>query len=145
MNEDSIFSADGVAYETICKMRHMQEETLKLNNTLELVNEIAYIREEIGAKEAQIASVDQQIDYIGQVSDTLSTAIDVLSTPATVPLSEKTLLTVKEAAAHTGLGEKKIRALSDSKKCDFVLWNGSKRLLKRERLDMYLVKRDYSI
>ena len=144
MNEDSIFSAEGVAYETICKMRHMQEETLKLNNTLELVNEIAYIREEIGVKEAQIASVDQQIDYIGQVSDTLSAAIGVLSTPATVPLSEKTLLTVKEATAHTGVGQNRLRRIGKSKIGDLALWDGNKLMLNREKLDRYL-SRSYSI
>ena len=144
MNEDSIFSAEGVAYETICKMRHMQEETLKLNNTLELVNEIAYIREEIGVKEAQIASVDQQIDYIGQVSDTLSAAIGALSTPATVPLSEKTLLTVKEATAHTGVGQNRLRRIGKSKIGDLALWDGNKLMLNREKLDRYL-SRSYSI
>lgn len=144
MNEDSIFSAEGVAYETICKMRHMQEETLKLNNTLELVNEIAYIREEIGVKEARIASVDQQIDYIGQVSDTLSAAIGALSTPATVPLSEKTLLTVKEATAHTGVGQNRLRRIGKSKIGDLALWDGNKLMLNREKLDRYL-SRSYSI
>lgn len=144
MNEDSIFSAEGVAYETICKMRHMQEETLKLNNTLALVNEIAYIREEIGVKEAQIASVDQQIDYIGQVSDTLSAAIGALSTPATVPLSEKTLLTVKEATAHTGVGQNRLRRIGKSKIGDIALWDGNKLMFNREKLDRYLSK-SYSI
>lgn len=144
MNEDSIFSAEGVAYETICKMRHMQEETLKLNNTLELVNEIAYIREEIGVKEARIASVDQQIDYIGQVSDTLSAAIGALSTPATVPLSEKTLLTVKEATAHTGVGQNRLRRIGKSKIGDLALWDGNKLMFNREKLDRYL-SRSYSI
>lgn len=144
MNEDSIFSAEGVAYETICKMRHMQEETLKLNNTLALVNEIAYIREEIGVKEAQIASVDQQIDYIGQVSDTLTAAIGALSTPATVPLSEKTLLTVKEATAHTGVGQNRLRRIGKSKIGDIALWDGNKLMFNREKLDRYLSK-SYSI
>ena len=144
MNEDSIFSAEGVAYETICKMRHMQAEPLKHNNTLELVNEIAYIREEIGVKEAQIASVDQQIDYIGQVSDTLSAAIGALSTPATVPLSEKTLLTVKEATAHTGVGQNRLRRIGKSKIGDLALWDGNKLMSNREKLDRYL-SRSYSI
>lgn len=61
-----------------------------------------------------------------------------------VPISEKTLLTVEEAAAYSGIGRNKIRQLTDNKNCDFVLWNGSKRLIKRKKLDDFLM-RQYSI
>lgn len=62
-----------------------------------------------------------------------------------VPLGEKVLLTVEEAAALTGLGENKIRKISEGDKCPFVLWNGSKRMLKREGLVRYLNNADHSI
>lgn len=61
-----------------------------------------------------------------------------------VPVWEKTMLTLEEAASHTGIGMNKLRELSNSDECDFVLWNGSRRLLKREKLDAYLNK-SYSI
>jgi hypothetical protein len=57
-----------------------------------------------------------------------------------VPISEKWLLTLEEAAQYTGLGIQKLRNISDSDNCDFVLWNGSKRMLKREKLEEYLGK-----
>ena len=61
-----------------------------------------------------------------------------------VPIWEKSNLTVEEAAAYSGVGINKLRELSNKKDCDFVLWVGSKRLIKRQKLDNYL-KKQYSI
>ena len=61
-----------------------------------------------------------------------------------VPIWEKSNLTVEEAAAYSGVGIYKLRELSNKKDCDFVLWVGSKRLIKRQKLDDYL-KKQYSI
>jgi hypothetical protein len=57
-----------------------------------------------------------------------------------VPISEKCLLTLDEAAQYTGLGLQKLRNISNSDNCEFVLWNGSKRMLKRVKLEEYLNK-----
>ena len=57
-----------------------------------------------------------------------------------VLIKDKVLLTLEEAAAYTGIGINKLRSLSDSEHCSFVLWNGSKRLLKRKTLEEYLEK-----
>ncbi len=61
-----------------------------------------------------------------------------------VPISEKCLLTLDEAVRYTGLGHQKLRDISNGDDCNFVLWNGSKRMLKRARLEEYLNKA-YSI
>ena len=61
-----------------------------------------------------------------------------------VPIWEKSNLTVEEAAAYSGVGINKLRELTNKKDCDFVLWVGSKRLIKRQKLDDYL-KKQYSI
>ena len=61
-----------------------------------------------------------------------------------VLIKDKVLLTLDEAAAYTGIGINKLRSLSDSEHCPFVLWNGNKRLLKRKPLEEYLEKQ-YSI
>ena len=61
-----------------------------------------------------------------------------------VPLWEKANLTLEEAAAYSGIGVCKLRKLSDEENCSFVLWNGSKRLIKRKLFDEYL-ERTYSI
>lgn len=61
-----------------------------------------------------------------------------------VPLWEKTMLTLEEAAVYSGIGVHKLREITDEKGCKFVLWNGNKRLIKRRLLDEYLAK-SYSI
>ena len=54
------------------------------------------------------------------------------------------LLNDYEAAAYSGIGADKLRELSDREDCEFVLWNGTKRLIKRKKLDEFL-ERAYSI
>ena len=61
-----------------------------------------------------------------------------------VPIWFKSNLTLEEAAAYSGIGINKLRQLTDDKECSFVLWYGSKRLIKRNKLDEYLSKM-YSI
>ncbi|MBQ8232026.1 MAG: excisionase family DNA-binding protein [Lachnospiraceae bacterium] len=61
-----------------------------------------------------------------------------------VPIWERATLTVEEAAAYSGIGKNKIRSLTDDEDCPFVLWVGSKRLIKRKQLDEF-IERMYSI
>ena len=61
-----------------------------------------------------------------------------------VPIWEKSNLTLEEAAAYSGIGINKLRKLTESEQCSFVIWNGTKRLIKRRRLDEYMDKM-YSI
>lgn len=55
-----------------------------------------------------------------------------------VPIWEKSNLTIEEAAAYSGIGTNKIRELTNDEKCPFVLWVGSKRLVKRKLFDKYI-------
>jgi len=57
-----------------------------------------------------------------------------------IPIWQKTNLSLEEAAAYTGIGICKLRELSNEASCEFVLWVGNKRLLKRKKLDEYLEK-----
>lgn len=61
-----------------------------------------------------------------------------------VPIWEKSNLTIEEAAAYSGIGRNKLRELTEDENCQFVLWIGSKRLVKRRKLDEYIEKA-YSI
>ena len=54
-----------------------------------------------------------------------------------VPIWEKTNLTLEEAAAYSGIGINKLREITDNDRCDFVLWVGTKRLIKRKQLDQF--------
>ncbi len=55
-----------------------------------------------------------------------------------VPIWEKSNLTLQEAATYSGIGINKIRDLSNDERCPFVLWVGSKRLIKRKQFDRYI-------
>ena len=55
-----------------------------------------------------------------------------------IPIWQKSNLTLEEAAEYSGVGQAKLRELSNDERCEFVLWNGTKRLFKRRKLDEYL-------
>lgn len=61
-----------------------------------------------------------------------------------VPLWQKSNLTLDEAAIYSGIGKNRIRQLSDDENCEFVLWVGTKRLIKRKQFDEFISKQ-YSI
>ena len=62
-----------------------------------------------------------------------------------VPLWKKMNLTVEEAAEYSGIGVSKIKVnLQIQKNCPFVLWNGTKRLIKRKQFEDYL-ETQYSV
>lgn len=61
-----------------------------------------------------------------------------------VPLWKKMNLTVEEAAEYSGIGVSKIKEISNQKNCPFVLWNGTKRLIKRKQFEDYL-ETQYSV
>lgn len=55
-----------------------------------------------------------------------------------VPIWQKSNLTLEEAAAYTGIGINKLRDMSNNESCQYVLWVGTRRMLKRRKLDEYL-------
>ena len=61
-----------------------------------------------------------------------------------VPIWEKANLTIEEAAAYFGIGTNKLWAMTDGENCPFVLWVGSKRLIKRRKFEKFL-EEQYSI
>lgn len=61
-----------------------------------------------------------------------------------VPIWEKANLTLEEMAAYSGIGINKLKELSNDERCPFVLWVGSKRMIKRKLFDAFIEKQ-YSI
>lgn len=55
-----------------------------------------------------------------------------------IPIWEKENLTITEAASYFGIGQNKIRALTEVRNCNFVLFIGSKRLIKRKAFAKFL-------
>lgn len=57
-----------------------------------------------------------------------------------VPIWEKSNLTLEEAAAYSGIGINKLREITNERGCEFVLFVGTKRLIKRRLFDAYIEK-----
>ena len=55
-----------------------------------------------------------------------------------VPIWNKANLTIEEAAAYFGIGMNELRELTEDENCKFVLYIGSKRLIKRQMFENYL-------
>lgn len=55
-----------------------------------------------------------------------------------VPIYHKALLTLPEAAEYFNIGINKLREITDDCRCPYVLFVGSKRLIKRIKLEQYL-------
>ena len=61
-----------------------------------------------------------------------------------IPFWEKANLTLEDAASYFSIGQQKLRDLTDNEDCDFVLWVGSKRLIKKYKFLKY-IEEQYSI
>lgn len=57
-----------------------------------------------------------------------------------IPFWLKVTLTIKEAAAYSNIGINKIEELLKRPKCDFVLYVGNKKLVKRKEFEQYISK-----
>lgn len=73
----------------------------------------------------------------------MSSSLNTRKKP-TVAIENKSLLTLDEAAAYSGIGINRLRQLTDDEDCDFVLWIGSHRKIKRQKLDEF-INSSYSI
>ena len=56
-----------------------------------------------------------------------------------VPVWEKYSLSIKEAANYFNIGENKIRKMAnENSDADWVLWNNTRVLIKRQKFESYL-------
>lgn len=58
-----------------------------------------------------------------------------------VPICEKMLLTIKEAAMYSNIGINRIDSMLREEGCPFVLFVGSKKLVKRREFEAYIAER----
>ena len=56
----------------------------------------------------------------------------------TVPIHEKVTLTIKEAAEYSNIGINKIDEMLSSPNCPFVLFVGTKKLVKRKEFEQFI-------
>lgn len=59
-----------------------------------------------------------------------------------VPIWQKLLLTVEEASDYSGIGMNRLRTLARRQGCSWVVWNGSKQLIKRHKFEEWLERQD---
>lgn len=59
-----------------------------------------------------------------------------------IPIYEKSNLTLDEAAAYFNIGVQKLREISSRENANCVLFVGSKRLIKRKKMEEYIEKLD---
>ena len=57
-----------------------------------------------------------------------------------IPITDKLLLTIKEASEYSNIGINRINDLLRSPNCPFVLYVGSKKLVKRKEFEKYIDK-----
>ena len=55
-----------------------------------------------------------------------------------IPIWRKANLSIEEAAAYSGIGMAKLYEMTESEDCPFVLWIGSRRMIKRKAFDEYI-------
>ena len=61
-------------------------------------------------------------------------------TTITMPVSEKYLLTIREAAVYFNIGIKKMRRMAELNEGGFALFNGNRWLICRPKFEEYLLK-----
>ena len=61
-------------------------------------------------------------------------------TPDKVPIHLKVTLTIREAAEYSNIGINKIDSLLRTPNCPFVLYVGTKKLVKRKEFEEYISK-----
>lgn len=57
---------------------------------------------------------------------------------ALVPIWHKSVLSLDEAVAYSGLGRHTLISFANDPRCNFVMWSGRKRLYKRRKLDEFI-------
>lgn len=59
-----------------------------------------------------------------------------------IPVPQKLLITIEEAAEYSHIGTNRIRELLNEPDCDFVLKKGAYSLIKREKFERYILSKE---
>ena len=58
-----------------------------------------------------------------------------------IPIKDKFLLTIREAAEYSNIGINKIDSMLRTPNCPFVLYVGTKKLVKRKEFERYIAEK----
>ena len=67
--------------------------------------------------------------------------LDTKTAAEQIPIEKKLNLTIKEAAAYSNIGINRIDAMLREDGCPFVLFVGSKKLVKRQAFEAFIAER----
>ena len=57
-----------------------------------------------------------------------------------VPIWQKLCLTIEETTKYSNIGRDKLLEITSDPCCDFVIWKGTHRLIKRKKFEEYIDK-----
>ena len=80
------------------------------------------------------ASFPQTITNGGKAMEEMNTKTEI------VPIREKYLLTIREAAAYFNIGEKKMRRLAEDNLGSFAVYSGNRYLVIRPKFEEFICK-----
>jgi len=60
-----------------------------------------------------------------------------------VPIYKKLLLTIPEAAEYSNVGQNRINELLKQPTCNFVFYDGKKKLVKRQQFEQFIYNEKY--
>lgn len=113
-------------YKNFC---NFSDEDIKIIDGLVKGKSWVQLECEIGISEYTLCRRVKEIRRKMEVKDTMVEKI---------PVWEKINLTVKEAAEYSNIGETRIHELARDPKCNFVLFVGNKKLIKRKAFEEFL-------
>lgn len=58
----------------------------------------------------------------------------------TIPIKDKFLLTIREASEYSNIGINRLSRMLNDPYCEFALFNGNRKLIKRKEFEKYLTE-----
>lgn len=87
----------------------------------------------------RIIGLSQTFEYpVINTSEEVTGKMKNMNDELLIPLWVKPNLTIEEAASYSGSGTGKLYEITNKEDCPFVLWIGSRRMIKRKRFEEYL-------
>lgn len=87
----------------------------------------------------RIIGLSQTFEYpVINTSEEVTGKMKNMNDELLIPLWVKPNLTIEEAASYSGIGTGKLYEITNKEDCPFVLWIGSRRMIKRKRFEEYL-------
>ena len=119
-------------FELFCNTWEMCNAYSELNDPIDQ-------RERFAAQDANAAAGDDEAEHTDEdFLELYEYQQQLLQPPEDIPIWEKKCLTVEEAAAYSGIGERRLKALLMDKDCSFRIARSDRLLIIREKLEEFI-------